>query len=242
MTYIESAEYYLPQSKRPQDAFQDVARRHSFLGSTIESLHQAEFEVVGEAVSDFFTAGVAYLANRGEDQYLQEVGATTWWAVNQHRVFPLLASDMIQGAIQLGVPPELARRQFKRNDEFHVIFGATKSGVQIIEQAYLLLPPEFMLQAMDAPIEALAKMAWLGSQVRDLTNGRLMIDQPNMEARAVASEAHFLHQVLGKHPELEVAPLYRDIMALYPNGIRSLPANVRYVGVSGAEFKTSNDN
>ncbi len=239
---VEDGNSYLPSSERLVDVFNVVVKTHYTVGNTIEHVRDAPWEKVAQATSDFFTAGVAYFANRGHDQYMQEVGTTAWWIMNQLRVATALTDNMIAAAIQLGMPPQLALTMQSKHDEPHVLFAATKGKQQVEEVAYVLIPPEFIVKAQTKPIEALATMAWICSHVRDMANGRLTVDQPNINPRAEATEAHFLHHAVAQQSETILAPSYKRVMLKYPRGINSLPERIRYRGISGLEFTSSANN
>lgn len=214
----------MPISYDIVDAFLIPNRNHFSIGQTVAEIQKRNKETVARVMSDYFTTGVAFFANRGHDKYLQEVGTTTWLAVNQRRVLTAYCEDMIGGAMQLGVPLQEAINNFRNNDEPHVILLARNN--QLV--SFVLLPPNFIVRAQNKPIEALATMAWICSQVRDMVNGRMIIDVQNVNSRASATEAQFLLEAVRQHPETILDPLYREIMAAYPQGIQSLPANCRY--------------
>ncbi len=238
---IEAANQYLPQSNRMVDAFDLVIKQHFTIGKTLEDIRKASMEKIAQAAADFFTAGVAYLANRGHDSYIQEVGTTTWWAVNQQRVLPALTDDMIAAAIHLGVPPQLAST-YSSNDGPYVLFLGNRHGIELIEAAYVLLPPQFVVKAQVKPVEALATMAWIGSQVRDMVNGRVLLDQQNINRRARATESHFLLRVIEENPDIELADMHKRTLKLFPKGINSLPTGVWYKGNIGAETTAPENN
>ncbi|OGY19283.1 MAG: hypothetical protein A3A65_04135 [Candidatus Chisholmbacteria bacterium RIFCSPLOWO2_01_FULL_49_14] len=239
---VKEADKYLPESRGITDAFEAVKMKHFTIKDSAEEIRQIPIERLRLAASDYFTAGVAFLANRGHDEYMQEVGTTTWWAVNQKLVVVAMTEDMREAAILLGVPPRVARTFYSKDDEPHVIFASSRESGTQREVAFILMPPEFIVKAQSRPIEALATMAWLCSQVRDMANGRLYIDREHFTERAEATEAHFLFEAIEHHPETQLAPEYRNSMELYPQGINSLPRTIIYRGMSGTEFREAPSN
>jgi len=185
---------------------------------------------------------VAYLANRGHDDYIQEVGTVAWWAVYQSRVVTAMTDNMARAAVLLGVPPDLAVRRFPKNDEPQLIVLGRQKGKKIVEVAFVLMPPEFIVRAKNNAIEGLATMAFLCSQFRDLMNGRSFIDQDNMNPRSWATESHFLQEALRQHPDIELGEVFHDVLERYPNGLADLPSGVRYRGISGTEFMSARNN
>lgn len=235
---VEAANEYLSPNESMLNAFEMPTKWHFTVGKTINEVKESDWMKVAAATEAFFTTGVGYLANRGEDQYLQELGTVTWWMVNQKRVLTALTDNMAGAAVQLGVPPAIAAVNFPINDEPQIIMMRAQDGKELTESAYVLTPPEFIVRAQNNAIEGLATMAYICSQIRDLANGRLPIDQDQMNPRAWATESHFLRLALKKHPEVEVSEVFKEVLERYPNGLEDLPAKVRYFnGVSGTEFR-----
>ncbi len=239
---IETAESFIPNGNDMIQAFSVVCARHVTIGKTLKEIMSHPFQEVGKVAGDYFTAGVAYLANRGHDSSIQEIGTTTWWAVNQRQVQTALVDDMPGTAMRLGVPPLVARTSYANDEEPHVIFTAKRSGAQTVESAFVLLPPHFIVMVQNKPIEAMATMSWICSQVKDQANGRLIIDRANIIPRAIATEAHFLREALNRYPNLQLATQYQKTLTRYPQGLDSLPAAMRYNGISGTEFRSAPNN
>ena len=232
---IKEGDNYIPQGSDATHAFDVVNQRHFRIGTTENEISNADYDKLADAASDYFTAGVAFLANRGYDEFLQDVGTTTWKMVNQRRVVAAFTKDIPGALIQLGVPVESVLSNTRQTTEPYVLFMNLSEGKQIVESAFTLLPPYFVYRAKSRPVETLATMTWIGSQIRDLANGRLMVDQPHMTARAEASEAHFLHEVMKRHPETDLDVVYHRIMEKYPDGLNSLPAKLWYRGSYGGD-------
>lgn len=236
---IKEGDSYIPQGSDATHAFDIINQRHFRIGSSLREIESADYQKLAEATSDYFTAGVAYLANRGYDEFLQELGTTTWRMVNQRRVLTAFTNDIKGALIQLGAPPQEVFSRVHQTTEPYVFFMSMQEGKQAVESAFTLIPPYFVYKAKSKPIEALATMTWVGSQIRDLANNRLIIDQQYMIPRAEASEAHFLHEVTKRHPEMELDTVYHQIMDKYPDGLNSLPKALWYRGRSGDEYKSA---
>lgn len=228
---VEDGNFHLPQGESMMDAFVVPTQKHFTVGRTIEEVYQSPWGEVALATEDFFTAGVAYLANRGHDAYMQEVGTTTWWAVNQKQAIAALARSPLEAAIQLGASADDVRKVGHQPGEPYVLFAENRQGIVTVEFAFTLMPPEFIVKAQNRQVEALATMAWISSQVRDLANGRIRIDPEHVLARAHATEAHFLLHAREKHPDIELASEYIWTLDKYPEGLYSLPRDVRYKGL-----------
>lgn len=237
---IEAANQFLSQDHSLEAAFEVPKRMHFMIGSSLEQVRRADFERVALATSDYYTAGVAYLANRGHDASIQEIGHALWGATNRQRVLTVLTDNMKRAALELGVPRQTALSGFSKNDEPHVLFMGRQQGIELIEAACVLLPREFVVRAQNNPVEALASVAWIGSQVRDMVNGRLQIDGYNITTRAAAFEAHFLLNALSCTEGVELSANSKALLAKYPRGIRSLSSDKLYV--VGAWDKPSNPN
>ena len=105
---IEAAESYLPKTRNIKDAFQIVKSHHPHIGTTRQAILKnwgKSPERIAKAAGDFFTTGVAYLANRGPDNIIKELGTTTWWEVNHQDAIPTLTDNIAGAAHILGIPP-----------------------------------------------------------------------------------------------------------------------------------------
>ena len=227
---IPEGERYLPKDSLPEHAFNEVILWHGKIGSSLEHVKRMPWEMVGRAANDFFTAGVAYLANRSTNPYLEEVGTTAWRAVNRKIALVGLTDDIVSAEIQLGVPRDVALHDSVPIGEPRVIFRDQKVGKTIIGAVFVLMPTEFLVKACTKPVEALTTMAWISSQLRDLANGRLAIDGQNLTRRAMATEAEFLLEVKNGNANVELSRTCENILKMYPKGMASLPAEMRYTG------------
>lgn len=226
---IPEAELYIPQGLDMTKAFDTVKSRHTRAATmTKDQVRQVDLTLLQGAVSDYFTAGVAYLANRGHDDLIKEVGTTSWRSVNKCLTITALTENMVGAAIALGAPLGYAIQMHSMPDEPHVLFLGRKEGTIVIESAYVLMPPEFISKANYQPIEALASMTWICSQVRDLENGRLIVDAANFRPRAEAVEAHFLLEAQRRNPDFAVPQSLSTLLVRYPQGAQSMPRRLRY--------------
>lgn len=232
---VQEALRYQPKGDNMLAAFSWANDSHLTIGNTREQILRVPDQKIAQAASDYFTTGVAYLANHGHDAYMKELGTVTWWTVNQKRALTLFTDNMRGATMALGINPNVVHDE----TEPHVFYGASNKGKSVEEIAYVLLPPEFILKAKKTPIEGLATMAWIGSQIRDMANGRITKDPQYISPRAIASEAHLLHEAVERHPDIMLDPYYSKIMTVYPEGIASLPREARYRGFSGSEFMSA---
>lgn len=239
---IEAGDRYLPESHDMLDAFRVVNQRHFALPNSLERIKEFPYERYRYVAANYFNTAVAYLANRGHDEYMQEIGTTTWMTVKQGIVHTGLTNDMVRAAIQFGATPQFAKSMYSENSQPHVLITTQIEKSQEVEVAWILLPPDFLHSARTKPIEALAMMAWIGSQIRDFANGRMLIDPEQLRSRALATEAHLLHEARRCYPEIPLGPVYEKTMELYPEGINSLPPKVRYRGTAADAFKSAHLN
>ena len=241
---VEVANQFLPRDNGMANAFGAVTERHLFVCNRFQQVKRSNLEALGPAVGDFFTAGVAYLANNGHDIHIQEVGIITWRTINQGQVLIAMTDNMLNAAISLGISPDKALTSFSRNDEPHVLFRGRKLVAEFVEIiACILMPPEFLVRATTRPVEALATMTWVCSQVRDMANGRLSTEgRKPIDQRAYAFEAHFLLEAVRKNPGIVLDPSYQKVLLLFPHGLNSLPPSLRYKGITGKEFKSAQNN
>ncbi len=226
---IPEAELYIPQGGDLRKAFDVVKGRHPKAAALdAAGTRNVDIATLQGAASDYFTAGVAFLANRGHDDLMREIGTTSWRSVNKKSTLTVLTDNVIGAAMALGVPLRDALRIRSKESEPHVLFMGRKSGIQVVESAYVIIPPEFISTVNSEPIEALASMSWVCSQVKDLESGRLTVDAPNFQARAEAVEAHFLIEASRRHPDYAVPDKFKGLLREYPQGALSMPRRLRY--------------
>lgn len=234
---VEEANQHIPKGDRMTHAFDVIKTQHPFTTRLHTDIRDYPLERVGHAIGGFFTAGVAFLANRGHDNVIREAATITWHATGSEQALVLVTDNIIAASIALGIPPDFAFNNASGNNEPHVVFIAERSGKLSAEIGYILMPPEFMVRVVKKPVRALASIAWICSQVRDLVNGRLIIDQPYINERALAYEAHFLLEAIRRYPNLTLTADDQIALSRYPQGVLSLPDTLRYKGISSSGFR-----
>lgn len=221
--YLSKEDYSIPA------AYDTVKLKYSSVILPVDEMFRLHPESrIAKAAGDYFSAGVAYLANRGADHMLQSIGTDAWTAVNKKKAQIALTTNMLAASIELGLPPSIAVKASPKNDEPYILFITKKEGRAIMQEGYVLIPPELLLKANSNPVEALATMVFLCSQLRDLLHGRLDMEQ--QYTRAVAAESHFLIDAVKKYPNIPVSEVYLQMMDDFPEGINSLPPGVWYSG------------
>ena len=224
----------LPQGDSILDAFSIPLRSHPNIGSTVEAIRNAgvvrtdDLEKAASAVQDCFTAGLAHLAFREQDPYIQQIGTIAWEAIDQSQAFPVFTHNMRETAIYLGVHPSMIPEGSNGNKEAQVLYIGKRRGTEKFGFQYVLMPPEYAVQAQKNPIEALATTAWVCSQLRDAANDRYRLDTDWVIPRAYATKAHFLYEARRRHPEAQLSKESRFLIFKYPLGINSLPQNALY--------------
>lgn len=219
MMFIHEAESVLPEGDvLPSGAFKRVIASHPrVLGIGLEQVHQLELEEVAGPMSDYFTAGVGFLTNRVKDDYLSFVGFTTWRSVNKQRSLVGTMGDV-----------ESEGKQFRMVPEPQVAFANSFERNAGINGATVWLPREFVWQVQQQPVDALASIAWVGSQIRDMEYRRLVEDPWNVTPRALATEAHFLGYARRLEPGVNFNTNSTRVLQLYPLGLDSLEPQMRY--------------
>lgn len=236
---VPEAEKYLPKELEASHAFDEVNRWH--LGAnTLDILASLPLTRIHRVASDYITTSVAYFANHTDDKLLEEVGTTAWHAINQGRALTAYCDDLRAGAIEFGMPPQYALA-LKPEEPSFLIVGKVRERV-MDETAIALIPPHLIVRAQQKPVEALAAMAFILSQIRDFSNGRKYIDRELSIPRSIAIEAQFLLSALREQPDLQLAPIYRETLTRYPHGTDDLPARARYKGTTGIEARKANQN
>ncbi len=236
---VQEALKYLPKNREAAHVFDKINKNFPRV-SSIEDFSKLPLFQVQKMAGDYVTTSVAYFANYPNDNHLEEIGTTAWHTINQRRAVTAYCEDPIFGAAWLGLP--LMYALTLKSDEPNTFVLGRRQGAEIAETSITVIPPHLLLRAQQRPIEALATMVFILSQIRDFANGRTHIDQELMMPRGFATEAQFLSQALNEQPQLQLPQFYKDIIARYPHGITDLPVKARYKGKTGAEAKKSNLN
>jgi len=267
---IDAAGHFLPKNeKAPTHAYDIINARYPSI-ETVKDLLSLDEEVLSQMVSDYFTTGVAYLANSTNDKSLELLGDTTWIAINTKMVLTIMTSNVMAALLQLGIPSqeilnEMLSRGVSRADiddllkreisideliekypilnEMYTLFIQQAKGKTLDMVAYVLVPPEFVIRCRENPVEALATMTHTCSQVTDFINNRLPKDKSNFNVRSNIYEAHFLVNALKQDPGIQVGKFYKDLINEYPDGIysRNINKNVFYRKEKPVKGKPSNN-
>lgn len=218
---VKAAEDFLHKSQSVEDAYKRMDERYPMLGDSVQKLLTMEEQVVNKAAEDYVTAGIGYLANRGHNAYIRDLGTIAWRLINKKIVRTIMTNDMLGALLLLGVPYNVLIEQGVQNDEPYVLASSTGGGI-------ILFPYEFLIKARTKPIEALATTVWICSYVRDIANKKIISDTANVEPRQSASQAEFLLEAKRRYPSLQLGQVYEARLKAYPEGIASLHAYQRY--------------
>src|SRR6185437_2016671 len=216
-------------------AFAMPSRNHFMLGKTLETINSQTPDKVIRAFPDFFMAGIAHFANRGHDAYMQEVGAATWWMMEQNRAQMAITQNIPEAAMQLGIPREAALDT--DGDIPKAIFVQRQQGKLVVEAMIGLFPSIFLVDAQVNPIEALSSLAYVTSYARDAANEKIVSDMANVGIRAEVTAAHFLKEAVRRHPEVSLSARSQRLLKNFPEGIGGLPQAARYTGMGMQTFR-----
>lgn len=225
---IPEGDSYLPENHSLENVFDVVNKSHFTIGSTLDEISRAPFEKVSLAAADYVTASVAYFANRGHSDYAQTLGTVSWRMINKQYILPIY-SDNIPGILyqHFKMPLESISRGTIQGEPVFLI-GTLPSMNIHTEKGFLLLPTEFVHRAITNPVEALASMAFAGSQILDTAHGRQKTDRHNMGARSAAFESDFLLHAKSELPDLELSSIFERTIRTFPKGMDSIPERMRY--------------
>lgn len=226
---VSMAEAFLPKTDDMFQAYDVVKQMHpNLLRYAPDNLRNPEiWREEAAATANFFSASVGFLANRLGDPILEKMATTTWWNVNRRQATTLLVDRVYDRALSMGVPPGLFSYPFVSDNDVQVYF-VKEPETYPAGEAQILIPPEFLAQAIEKPIQALAITAWVCSQIQDMANDRLQTDLEYFPLRAEAIKAHFLNMALKRHPGLDLSERYREIVRKYPYGLESLHQAFKY--------------
>ena len=222
---IREAEQYLPARQGLADVYGQANLWHLSVGRTVEEIVGLPEDRVAKLGRDYLAAGVGYLANRGHDEYMQQVGTDAWNAIDTP--LPVVfAVDIRSAAIRFGVPPEYV----VYFPEDAPVFTVGRMPTATAEASGMIfIPPGFIIVAKEEPVLALASTAYISAQLRDYSKGRDRIDPHFLSDRADATEAHFLTHALVEYPDLPLTDFHHHILAQFPKGIASLPPEALYL-------------
>lgn len=222
---IQEAEGYLTPSREPQRAYDLINLLYSENAQTFEELLSAQQNEVFALGSDYFTAGVAYLANRSTNPHMEDVGTEAWRAVNQKKVSLIYAVSPREAARVFIHDPRII--ETIPNGKPAIAFFAHKED-PAKDIGLVFIPPELIIDAKTSPLDALARMVFICSQLYDFQLGRLRTETGIMTNRAYATEAQFLIETLSRYPEAAINSTSRRIIEKYPLGLQSIPSELRY--------------
>lgn len=205
---IEAAEIFIPKGDDMREAFAVASRKHKLKDEPIENLLKKPWNRLALALGDYFTAGVAYLANRGHDEHIRKIGTDTWSAIQKRQIIPSLVKDMRIAAMQLGVAADIANTTYSRNDEPHIVFTDEHQDYRI----FILMPPHFLIQAHQQPIEALGNITYLSSYIQYFKQERGAEDLGQIHLRALLTNAHLLLEAKRRYPELKFSPKSEQLL------------------------------
>lgn len=214
------ASNYLPEQPNAINVFDKVGLWHCDAGNNIEELLRLPDEKRLQVGTDYFVASLAFFANPGQNHYLREVAITSSRILNKGSIKAILTDDARGYCIEAGINNTDGMNL--KEKQFNVVF--------LQETGIVLIPSEFVLLAKEDPIDALASVLYVFSQIRDFANGRLHIDPSLMAERAEATQAHFLKEAVKLYPEIKSDPDYNRLLSKYPKGIDNLPKEALYKG------------
>lgn len=228
---IPDVENYIPQNDDMLSAFdvvKDLNRKHA--GLTTADIRSADIMALMPTLAFYFKAGMGFLANRGHDKVIRDIGEYSWRSVSAKRTSILVTDNIPVVAAASGATPEQINGMIDPYDPgkisflpmiFRRISGVTGGG-------FVFVPPEFAGKANYEPIEALANLVSVCSQIKDAECGRINSDYRFIPVRAYAAEAHFMLEAQRRYPNHELTPYHRSLMEEYPRGYDGLHFGLKY--------------
>lgn len=214
----------------------------ALLARSSESLAtgRVKWEEIVRTSRDCFSAGFLYLAGSIQDQDLRQIGTVAWNALMQERVVLIVTSDQGQVLVNLGINPAIASVLALHDSEPRLVYNKRSRGRLLVEEmAAVVATPAFIDAARTRPVEALAQLTALSSNIRDIVHNRVQDASEATNARAQAARAHFLRYAIHRHPEVSSTLSPNSLLAMetYPRGLVSLAAGMRYRGGSGQIYR-----
>ncbi|OGK47357.1 hypothetical protein A2963_04440 [Candidatus Roizmanbacteria bacterium RIFCSPLOWO2_01_FULL_40_13] len=228
MPPIEASRAYLPTDPSLLKVFDEVWPIHPAINQVTEykQVRKMDDSDLTPPIVHLLSVAGAHLANRGADEYLKEVGEMLWTGLESLKAVAFMTSNTSETMKILGFPA-VQFMQFRHTTIPQVGFKGSLTNREDLS-AYVFINPEFIIDAKTNPIQTLGNIAYIGSQVRDLINGRIIGDERMVYFRALATEAHFLLHALKDHPETKLNQNSKEIIKAFPNGLASLPTEAIY--------------
>jgi|GEM_PF-3319936 len=231
---VEHGDRFLSQSWQMKDVFEQANMNHR--ATIIRNQESGAQHDMSGIMSSYVYAGFAWLANRSNSPYLQEIGTTAWHMCSQNYV-GLRAFYDIEPAAQRGlIDPNSLPFVDPTWPHFRYGFETDKTGIIEYEAAEVLLPYNLLQQALSNPIDTLAKLAHTASRINDIAIGRYDTFDIEMSLRATATYAEILGRGTRLYPELVLTDKQQEILEHFPNGFETMKKNMRGRGMNGNQI------
>ena len=119
---------------------------------------------------------------------------------------------------------------------FRYGFDTDVTGIIKYEGAEVLLPYNLLGQALSDPIHTLAKLAHTASKINDIAIGRYESDDISTHLRATATYAEVLGKGYRLYPDLILTDEQQEVLEYFPDGIKTLPKEIRRKGINGNQI------
>ena len=169
---IPEAEHYLPESRSLEHVFGVAKRTHFTIGYSVDEIRKDSFEKVAGATGDFVTTAIGYFSNRGHSELAQVIGTNAWTMIDQHIVLTAYSDNIFDVLSRdFGMHPQEIQERVVTGEPVFLVCEIPKNG-QKVEGALMLFPAEFPVRVMTKPVEALATIGYMTSQINDIANNR----------------------------------------------------------------------
>ncbi len=236
----EGIKTYLSDSDNPFNVFTVADQEFHNIGVTVDDILRKPAKKIKRAMNAFVRAGYSNLANKNQNEYIRDVGtiASSW--LTEGQLVTVHTKDIIRSMENLGIKSKSLAEKIDEqpNNPFAHIEVELDPNTNIShERGFFLLPISFLIYARTNPIEATGALLSAGSIIRDFAYGAHLINPPgNIEVRADALEAHYYGDVVSRYPNTNLSANSKKLLSQYPQGIESLPASMRFIGLTGREI------
>lgn len=241
---ITEAWKYVPRDNDPAKAFDLINSEWVMLPDRNAAI-KLDPRIMGPMCGDYLSVPIAYAANHCQDSHLQNIGAVNWEMFSRHVAIPMVNSNLAHTMLSLNIPvqevghylvaqgltQDEAMAVFQRPEEYddlmsrhkflgepHIFIAQANDEVRPI----IALDPVFLVKAQKHPVETIASVIYVASQVRDLATKRTFTDsKQDLHLRARMYQAQFLLEAEAANPGYTLEDFYIKILNEYPQGTQT---------------------
>lgn len=219
---INSIENRLSRSKDYSYAYIPTFKEYPVAFKKIKETADYPSEYMLDLMVDLFTAGVNFLAKRGHNEYIRNIGEAALDEI-KNDLHIAVTDDMVETAIDLGFHTGDAYLKFGQSEGSRFCVVSRKKEYIRTESACVLLSPEFIARAKLFSGSTIARTAGICAQIASYSKGDDLFDPEHTSIIANAAEAQVLHVLNTRHRRMKFSAYHKRLLELFPSGAQNLP-------------------